>query len=106
MAPGAHPRQRWRTRPVLFTEKLPAVGTVGDLILADFSQYKIGLRQDMSLDRFAHAGFTTDTTYYRGILRADGQGKWSSPYTPAAGRRAQLVRRAGHQVVIAGVGAS
>jgi HK97 family phage major capsid protein len=76
---------RMLTRPVLFTEKLPAVGTVGDILLADFSQYKIGLRQGMSVDRSSHAGFTSNTTYVRGILRGDGQGKWGAPYTPAAG---------------------
>jgi HK97 family phage major capsid protein len=32
------------TRPVVFTEKLPAAGTKGDILLADFSQYAIGLR--------------------------------------------------------------
>ena len=73
------------TRPVLFTEKLPTLGTVGDLLFVDFSQYAIGLRSDMTVDRSAHVGFTSDTTYYRGILRADGMGKWNSAYTPANG---------------------
>jgi hypothetical protein len=39
----------------------------------------------MSLDRSAQAGFTRDTTYFRAILRGDGQGKWSSAYTPKSG---------------------
>jgi HK97 family phage major capsid protein len=73
------------TLPCVFTEKLPALGTKGDIILADLSQYVIGLRQDMSLDRSTHVGFTRDTTYFRGIIRADGQGKWGSPYTPEHG---------------------
>ncbi|MBI2834767.1 MAG: phage major capsid protein [Acidobacteria bacterium] len=73
------------TRPVVFTEKVPALGSVGDIGLYDFSQYAIGLRQDMSLDRSAHAGFTRDTSYYRGLLRADGQPTWESAYTPYAG---------------------
>ena len=31
------------TRPVLFTEKTPALGSAGDVLLADFSQYTLGL---------------------------------------------------------------
>jgi HK97 family phage major capsid protein len=73
------------TREVIFSEKLPSLGDQGDIMLVDFSQYAIGLRQDMSLDRSAHVGFTRDTSHFRGILRADGQGKWAAPYTPRNG---------------------
>jgi HK97 family phage major capsid protein len=73
------------TRPVIFTEKVPAVGTLGDIGLYDFSQYAIGLRKDMSLDKSSHVGFTTDTAYYRGILRVDGQPIWRTVYTPKNG---------------------
>ena len=70
---------------MIFTEKIPVIGTEGDIILTDLSQYAIGLRQDMSLDRSAHAGFTKDTTFFRGILRSDGLGLWNAPYTPKNG---------------------
>lgn len=73
------------TREVLFTEKLPAVGTKGDILLADFSQYAIGLRKEISLDRSMHIGFAKDETNYRSIVRADGQGRWEKPYTPKNG---------------------
>ena len=73
------------TRPVLFTEKLQSLGTKGDILLCDFSQYQIGLASDVALDRSMHVGFTTDETGYRTIVRADGQGRWSSAYTPANG---------------------
>ena len=32
------------TRPVLFTEKVPALGTKADIGLYDFSKYAIGIR--------------------------------------------------------------
>lgn len=71
--------------PVLFTEKTPTLGTVGDIILADFSQYIVGLRKEMTLDKSGHLGFQTDETYYRAILRADGMGRWNAAMTPKAG---------------------
>ena len=39
----------------------------------------------MSIDRSQHVGFTRDTVYYRGLLRADGRPTWPSVYTPANG---------------------
>ncbi len=73
------------TRPVLFTEKLPALGTKGDVLLCDFSQYTIGLRKEVSVEKSIHVGWQNDTSGYRAILRADGQGRWSKPLTPANG---------------------
>lgn len=73
------------TRPVIFTEKVPALGTVGDIGLYDFSQYAIGMRKEISLDRSQHAGFTRDTAYFRGLLRADGAPTWAKAYTPKNG---------------------
>ena len=72
-------------RDVLLTEKLPTLGDEGDILLAAFSQYAVGLRAEMSLDRSQHVGFARDVETYRGILRGDGQGKWSGAYTPKTG---------------------
>jgi len=36
-------------KEVLFTEKCPALGAKGDLILADLSQYAIGMRKEIAL---------------------------------------------------------
>lgn len=73
------------TRPVIASEKLAAVGTVGDIILADFSQYMIGMRQGASLEKSGHAGFLDDSSYFRIIERVDGQGSWKSALTPKNG---------------------
>jgi HK97 family phage major capsid protein len=73
------------TRPVIFTEKTPKLGDKGDILLADFSQYIVGMRQDMSLDKSAHLGFAKNTSHYRGLLRADGRSKLRTPITPVNG---------------------
>jgi hypothetical protein len=72
-------------KPILFTEKTPALGTAGDLILCDLSQYAIGLRQDVILDRSNAPGWTRDVESFRVILRADGASLWSNAVTPANG---------------------
>jgi HK97 family phage major capsid protein len=72
-------------KPMLFTEKLPALGTVGDLLLCDLTQYAVALRKDLAIDKSIHVGWTTDQSSYRAILRADGQGTWDKAITPKAG---------------------
>ncbi len=74
------------TRPVIFTEKVPAVGSKGDIGLYDFSQYACGLRAEVTLEKSAHVGFQTDETAYRTLLRGDCRGLWSKAFTPANGQ--------------------
>jgi len=76
---------RMLTRPLLFSEKLPNLSSQGDLILADFSQYQIGLRKELTLEKSAHVGWQTDSIGYRAILRADGQGRWKQAFVPKSG---------------------
>lgn len=73
------------SRPVIFTEKLPALGTKGDLMFCDFSQYVIGLRKEARLDKSEHLYFDTDRVAYRCILRVDGQPLWNEALTLADG---------------------
>jgi HK97 family phage major capsid protein len=69
------------TRPVIFTEKLPKLGDKGDIILADLSQYCIGLRKEIRLEKSIHVHFQTDEQDYRCLLRVDGQPSWDSTMT-------------------------
>lgn len=73
------------TRPVLMSEKLPVLGDAGDILLCDLSQYGVGLRKDLTIERSGHIYFTSDESCWRGILRLDGQGLWKSAYTPRHG---------------------
>ena len=62
----------------LWSEKL---GDQGDVLLADFSQYLIGLRSEMRIDLSQHLYFTTDEGAARLIERHDGQPLWDSALT-------------------------
>jgi HK97 family phage major capsid protein len=73
------------TRPVIFTEKVPALGNRGDLVLVDLSQYSVGMKQQIIMDKSNAPGWTNDLESYRVIVRADGQGSWPSEFTPANG---------------------
>jgi len=72
-------------KEIIFTEKCPALGNKGDLILADLSQYAIGMRKEISIDRSNAPGWMEDMTDYRVIIRVDGQGTWDKPITPKNG---------------------
>ncbi|HOP48450.1 MAG TPA: phage major capsid protein [Desulfobacteraceae bacterium] len=73
----------WRilTRPVIFTEKTEKLGDRGDIILADFSQYVVGLRSGMRFDMSPHVHFETDEMLARLIERHDGEPLWDEPLT-------------------------
>jgi len=73
---------------VIFTEKVPVLGDQGDIVLADFSQYFVGLRGELTIDKSSHLLFASDETAFRAILRADGQGRWNAPVTPRNGSSA------------------
>jgi len=72
-------------RPVIFHEHGAVLGTPGDIILADLSQYvmidKNGVRQDYSM----HVNFLTDEGVFRFVYRTDGQAWWKKPLTPKSG---------------------
>ena len=72
-------------RPIVFTEKCSALGTAGDLVLADLSYYLIGDRQKITIASSKHVRFTTDETAWRFVKRVDGQPWVDSAFTPANG---------------------
>jgi HK97 family phage major capsid protein len=72
-------------RPVVPIEQCATVGTVGDIILADMSQYweinKGGVQNASSI----HVNFSTDQTAFRATMREDYRPIWKTPLTPHAG---------------------
>ncbi len=76
---------RMLTRPVIFTEKMNKLGDEFDILLADFSQYGIGLRKDLRFEKSIAPHFSQDLIDYRAILRVDGQPLWNAPLTLADG---------------------
>lgn len=72
-------------RPLIFTEKLPTLGTASDLMFVDLSKYLIGDRQAMTVFSSPHVNFTTDETVWRIISRLDGRPWIDSALTPRNG---------------------
>jgi HK97 family phage major capsid protein len=72
-------------RPVVPIEYAQTLGTVGDVLLADFSQYvaidKGGIEQAASM----HVRFIYDEQTFRFIYRVDGEPMWKSALTPKNG---------------------
>jgi len=69
------------SRPLFITDKLPPLGTQGDLILFDPSLYVWGARQEVVVDVSMHPGFQSNQTDFRVWLRADGKPEIAEPIT-------------------------
>lgn len=72
-------------RPVIFSELMPSVAEANGLMFFDPTQYYIGMRSEVSLDKSNAPGWTQALQSYRVMLRVDGQCTWSEPITPPAG---------------------
>ena len=72
-------------RPVIPCEQCASIGTVGDIILADLSQYVMIDKGDMKSASSIHVNFATDQTAFRFVYRCDGQPLWVSALTPYKG---------------------
>ncbi len=59
--------------PIIFTEKLPALGTKGDVALVDYSWYLLGDRQAVTMDISRDHKFRTNQTVFRAVEAIDGQ---------------------------------
>ena len=71
--------------PVIVSEKLPALGTSGDIVLADMSYYLVGDRQQLTVDESIHVKFQTDEKSWRFVSRVAGQPWIDSAITPRNG---------------------
>lgn len=77
---------RIKGRPVIAVEYCATVGTVGDLILADFSQYRL-IRKATGVETASsiHVRFTQGESTLRAIYRVDGQPLPRAAITPFKG---------------------
>ena len=73
------------TRPVVFTERVPALGSNGSLLLCDFSAYGIGMRREVRMISTQAVDFANDRTSWLVTVRVDGQPLWSEALTPQNG---------------------
>jgi len=72
-------------RPVIPIEQAASIGTVGDIILADLTQYIVGEKGGMNSASSIHVAFTTDQTAFRWVYRVNGEPIWHSALTPYKG---------------------
>lgn len=77
-------------RPVIFTEKTPALSTTGDINFVDLSYYLIGDRQQVEVAASEHYAFQNNQTAYRIIERVDGRPWLQTALTPHNGSSATL----------------
>jgi HK97 family phage major capsid protein/HK97 family phage prohead protease len=85
---GGNPYPLLKGRPVLFAEQSPLLGAVGDIVIADLSQYTLidgGMKTALSL----HCHFSTDEGIFRFTWRGDGRPSWPAPVTPYNGGATQ-----------------
>jgi len=82
---GADGLLRIKGVPVVEIEQCATIGTVGDIILADFSQYITANRGDIDEAMSIHVNFIYDQETFRFIYYFDGQPRWSSAITPYKG---------------------
>lgn len=74
-------------KPLFYTEKLPALGTAGDIMFVDPTQYLLGAKRGMSMQTASsiHLYFDMDQTCFRFVMRYDGTCWWKSCMTPKHG---------------------
>ena len=67
--------------PVIWSEKVPRIGTQGDVVLADWRYYLIGDRQATTVESTQYDYWRYDQTSWRVVHRVDGQPWLSAPLT-------------------------
>lgn len=77
-------------RPVIISEKVPALGSQGDVNFVDFGHYLVGDRMAIDAQVSEHYKFGNDMTAYRLIERVDGKPWVQSAVTPKNGSSSTL----------------
>ena len=72
-------------RPVLFNSHSPVLGDADDIIFADLSQFAVGIRRDLRIEKSTIPGWTQDLLSYRALIRFDGLCTWNTFLTPKNG---------------------
>ncbi len=88
LPPGAASAAPYGTllgRPMQPFESCSSLGTVGDLVAVDMTQYKLATKGDLQTAQSMHVYFDTNQMAYRFIKRVDGQSKWKNALTPFKG---------------------
>jgi len=82
---SAAPFATLKGRPVVPVEQCATLGTAGDIILADLSQWMLIEKGGIQQASSAHVQFLTDEMTFRFTWRVNGQSMWDTAVTPAKG---------------------
>jgi HK97 family phage major capsid protein len=72
-------------REIVWTEYSSTLGTAGDIVLGDLSQYMLVDKNGVQAATSMHVAFLTDEQVFRITYRVDGKPMWSVPLTPFKG---------------------
>lgn len=76
-------------RPVIPIEQCATLGTVGDILLCDMSQYLLAVKGGVRSAVSEHLRFDYDQNVYKASIRFDGQPWWKTALTPFKGSNTQ-----------------
>lgn len=76
-------------KPVTPVEWCQTLGTSGDIIFADLSQYRTLTKGGVNMAQSVHLWFDYNVTAYRAEFRIDGQPIWQTALTPYKGSNTQ-----------------
>ncbi|QXZ79656.1 phage major capsid protein [Rhizobium sp. L51/94] len=76
-------------RPIIPVEYAATLGTAGDIMLVDLTQYLAIDKGPMEAASSIHVRFIYDETCFRFVYRFNGQPIWSVPMTPYKGTKTQ-----------------
>ncbi len=72
-------------RPVFYSEFAKTIGDVGDLILADWSQYVVVTREGLNSETSIHVRFLEHEQTFKFWMENDAHSWWNNPLTPKNG---------------------
>jgi HK97 family phage major capsid protein len=72
-------------RPVIAVEYCDTLGSEGDIVISDFSQYTLADKNGIQAATSMHVAFLTDEWVFRITYRVDGKPMWHAPLTPYKG---------------------
>jgi HK97 family phage major capsid protein len=78
---GADGRRYLLEMPIELCEYTPTLGSAGDILLCDFTQYLVA-QHDVETASSIHVQFAQDESVFRFRYRVDGQPGWKTPVTP------------------------
>ncbi len=68
-------------RPVVYSDRLPTLGSKGDVLIVADDSYAVGMLQNITIDVTTAAQWTKDLISLRCVVLADGQLSWDKVYT-------------------------